>query len=235
MQINSVSAANFGNFYNETRVRNIFNEFIPQNRHVLGSDSFEKHDIVLDTALEKLKELEFSKEDINKVRRFGAKPMFLSGKEALDFAKKEKIPIVFGEVDQPDIHAQWINDKRTIVINEAYRNNKEPAIVYAISSAILHELGHAKDGDGVSSIQEEIDCLSMNALAFNEFKKKNSELFKKTDLPIIKDGVELYTNLFMGNDKKALEERIRLKYGTLPVGSPNHKPKRFAHKVAEFV
>ena len=235
MQINSVSLTNFGNFYKETKIKNIFNSFIHPKNLEVSSDNFVKQSDVLNTALEKLGELEFSKEDIKKVRRFGANPMFLNGKDALDFAKKENIPIVFGEVDQPDIHAQWINDKRMIVINEAYRDNKETAVIYAISSAILHELGHAKDGDGVSSIQEEIDCLSMNALAFNEFKKKNPEIFNKSDLPIIKDGVELYTNLFMGNDKKALEERIRLKYGTLPVGSPNHKPKRFAHKVAEFV
>ncbi len=231
MRINSVYPVYFGSSFDMVQARSVFKGFLPENANV-QADSFEKKQDILNTALEKLSEIEFLKEDIEKVNRFGAKPMFSSGKEALDFAKKENIPIVFGEVDQPDIHAQWINDKRTIVINEAYKNNNEPAIIYAISSAILHELGHAKDGDGVSSIQEEIDCLAMNALAFNEFKKKNTELFKNSDLHIIKDGVELYTNLFMGNDKKALEERIRLKYGTLPVGSPNHKPKRFAHKVA---
>lgn len=234
MQINSVYPVHFGNSFDEAKARSVFNGFLPANKPIISVDTFEKKNDVLNAALEKLSEIEFAEDDIKKVNRFGANPMFSSGKEALEFAKKENIPIVFGEVDQPDIHAQWINDKRTIVINEAYRDNKEPAIVYAISSAILHELGHAKDGDGISSIQEEIDCLSMNALAFSEFKKKNPEIFKNSNLPIIKDGVELYTNLFMGNDKKALEDRIRLKYGTLPVGSPNHKPQRFAHKVAEF-
>ena len=234
MKIDFSAQIKFGSGFDETAIRSVYGKFIPANKDILPADSFEKNTDTLDLALEKLSELNFSKDDIKKIQRYGARPIFKSGREALDFARTNKIPIVFGEVEQPDIHAQWVNDRHVIVINSKYKDNKEPAIVYAISAAIMHELAHAKDGDGISSIQEEIDCLAMNALAFNEYKKKNPQLFKDINLPIIKDGVELYANLFMGNNPKALEERVKSKYGNLPVGSPNHEPKKFAMKIAEF-
>ena len=234
MKVNLFAQLHFGNAFDEAKIKSVYGNFIPSNRAVVLPDSFERNDNVLNEALEKLSTLRFSPKDIKKVKRYGANPVFMSGQEALEFAKSNKIPIVFGKVDLPDIHAQWVNDKHTIVINDAYRMNKEPAVVYAISAAILHELAHAKDGDGISSIQEEIDCLSMNALAFNEYKKQNPKMFENVDLPILKDGVELYTDLFMGNNSKALEERIRLKYGNLQIGSPKHEPQKFALKVANL-
>ncbi|MCR4881908.1 MAG: hypothetical protein K6A44_08170 [bacterium] len=233
MKVNFYPYMNFGSL-DEVKAKTVYGNFIPQNRSVVLPDSFERSEDVLIEALDKLSGLRFSADDIKKVRRYGANPVFASGQEALNFAKTNKIPIIFGKVDQPDIHAQWINDKHTIVINDAYRTNNNPAVTYAISAAILHELAHAKDGDGISSIQEEIDCLSMNALAFNEYRKQNPKLFDNVSLPILKDGVELYTDLFMGNNEKALIERIRLKYGSLQAGSPNHEPQKFAMKVANI-
>lgn len=216
------------------KARTIYGSFIPAARSVVLCDTYEKSDDVLTEALDKLSTLKFSNDEIKKVQRYGAKPVFKSGKEALDFAKEQNISIVFGKVDQPDIHAQWQNDKNTIVINELYRENRDEALVYAISAALLHELAHAKDKDGISSIQEEIDCLAMNALAFNEYKKQNPTLFQQNASPIIKDGVALYADLFMGNDEGALVDRVRLKYGNLKTGSPNHEPQKFALKVANL-
>ena len=79
-------------------------------------------------------------------------------------------------------------------------------------------------------MQEEINCLGMNALAFNEFRKQRPDLFKNQNAPIIEDGVELYANLFFGNDEKALVERIRLKYGYLPSANSKHTESDFVKK-----
>ena len=55
-------------------------------------------------------------------------------------------------------------------------------------------------------------------------------LFKNQNAPIIEDGVELYTNLFFGNDENALVKRIKLKYGYLPISNSKHTLSDFAKK-----
>jgi len=145
--------------------------------------------------------------------------------------RKNDIEVVFDKVDTDDIHAQWINSQNKIVINEKYRNTRSMAEIYAISAALFHEISHAKDKDSISSIQEEIDCLAMNALAFNVFLNKHPKIFNGNSSPIIKDGVALYTNLFLGDDKQALMKRIKLKYGDLKLESPNHKASEFAKEI----
>ena len=157
----------------------------------------------------------------------------MSGKEAMDYARNSNISIIFGKVDQPDVHAQWVNDKRTIVINDRYKDSKNPAEIYAISAAILHELAHSKDNDGISSIQEEIDCLALNALAYEFYDKKYPKLFKNASAPIIQDGVALYAKLFLENHPQELKERIKLKYGNLSTESPYHPADKFALKISE--
>ena len=173
MKINCYSQVKFCHSYSNARMKSVYAGFFPQDKKIQSGDLHDKNNDTINLALEKLSELNFSKSDIEKVARYGAVPVFKNGKEAIEFAKANSIPIIFGKVDQPDIHAQWVNDKNTIIINESYRFTKSPEIIYAISAAILHELGHAKDADGISSIQEEIDCLSLNALAFNEFNTLN--------------------------------------------------------------
>lgn len=235
MKINFSAQVRFGNFSDESKIRGIYDGFIQPDKKIINVDRFEKSPNILNLALNLLEQIEFATEDIKRVKRYGARPVFRSGKEAVEFAKVHQIPIIFGKVAQPDVHAQWDNSQKTIVINEMYKNTQNPADLYAISSAILHELSHAKDDDGISSIQEEIDCLAMNAMAFNVYQKRNPELFKGANSPIIKDGVALYTRLFMGDNKAALEERVRMKYGNLPAGSPNHEPQKLALEIAKKV
>jgi len=185
----------------------------------------------LDLALKYLSDLEFLPDDVEKVKKLGIRQIFKSGKEAVRFAHENNIPIIFDKVDAEDIHAQWLNNRHVIVINDRYKNTKNPAEVYAISAALIHELAHAKDNDSISSVQEELDCLAMNALAFNVFNKKNPALFAKNNAPIINDGVALYTKLFLNGDRKALVDRIKLKYGDLSLESPNHSASAFAKEI----
>ncbi len=209
----------------------LYRAFLPASKTFYNPDVYLRNPDILNISLNKLASLKFNKEDIAKVQRYGVKQIFKDGQEALSFAKNNDIKIVFGKVDKQDVHAQWLQDENKIIINDTYKDTRSMAEVLAISAAIFHELSHAKDRDGISSIQEEIDCLGMNALAFNVFRKQNPRIFTKDSSPIIKDGVELYTNLFLGDNEQTLLERIKLKYGSLPVESPNHKASAFAKKI----
>lgn len=215
---------------NELAVRNLYKNFISINKPIYDKDVYIKDFSTLNFALNKLSEVSFSKDDIKKIKRYGAKPIFKNGKEALKFAKDNNILITFEKVSSPDIHAQWINIENKIIINDRYKNTRNLAEIYAISAAIIHELAHAKDKDDISSIQEEINCLAMNALAFNAFRNENPDLFKGQNSPIIEDGVELYSNLFLGDNKEALIQRIKLKYGDLATTSENHPASDFVQK-----
>lgn len=98
-------------------------------------------------------------------------------------------------------------------------------MILAISEAMFHEAGHSKDKDGLSSIQEEIDCLALNTLAFRYHSLKYAKVFEKAkDSAIINDGVALYAKLYFDKDpnKQALVNRIIEKYGDLDFTSPNH-------------
>ncbi len=206
----------------------LYKDFVQLKRESFSIETPQADSLVL--ALKHLQGLTFEKADVEKVKRFGVELAFNSGREALDFAKENQIPIIFDKIP-PEIHAQWQNTRRTIVINDKYKSTKDPAEILAISSAILHELSHAKDNDGISSIQEELDCLAMNALAFTAFQRKTPELFTGVSSPIIDDGVAIYSKLFMGNDENALKTRVRLKYGDLNIESPNHVAKAFAKDI----
>ena len=215
----------------ETKARNVYSPFLSESKPIHNPDVFIRDIDSLAVAVDHLRTLKFDDSDVKKVKRYGVVPSFRDGAEAVDYARKQGISVVFGPILFYDVHAQWINKTKTVVINDRYQDTRDAADIYAISAALLHELSHAKDGDGESSIQEEINCLGMNALAFSAFRRKNPRVFDGAQSPIIKDGVELYSNLFMGDDENALINRIRLKYGDLPLESPGHAASTFAKKI----
>ncbi|MDD3594144.1 MAG: hypothetical protein PHX18_05915 [Candidatus Gastranaerophilales bacterium] len=241
MQINIINNINnsFGTaLYDESKVKNLYNDFFTGNFTykpvLIQEDQFNLHSNILDTAFKSLESIEFNPEDVQHIKKLGAKICFNNGKEAIDFAAGNKISIIFDEVDHPDIHAQWSKERNTIVINQKYKNEKGFDIMLAISASIMHELSHAKDKDYYSSIQEEVDCLAMNSLVFNAYNKKYPNAFKNSVAPIIKDGVELYAKLFFSPDSARLIKRISEKYGDLPIESPNHKANLIAHMIKQL-
>ena len=204
-----------------------------------SSQSFEKNQFgkftvpknIINCAVEELNNLSFDKNDLKKFEILGGKLIFKNGKEAVDFSKKNNIKIDFDKMENPSIHAQWSEAQNKIIINNKYKNTNKIAEILAIASSILHELSHAKDNDSTSSIQEEIDCLGMNSLAHSAFSKKYKNVFLGQQSPIIKDGVELYANLYFNDKKENLIKRISKKYGNLPVQSPNHNETPLAKEI----
>lgn len=190
-------------------------------------------DATIFSALNYLKNLEFNKNDVAYIQSQGAILPFLSGKEALDFINNSNVRIKFATLASPKIHAQYDFENNFIKINELYKNTQNPAEILAIAEAILHEAGHAKDKDGLSSIQEEINCLALNAVSHRVLSQKYPNAFSSADSPIVKDGVCVYSELFFDKDpsKTKLVERIRAKYGFLPVGDFKHPPSALALKV----
>lgn len=184
-------------------------------------------------ALTELKNLKFAPEDLMYLKSIGVNPPFKTGQEALDFIKKENIRILYEPTSEKGVHAQYDFYKNLIVINENYRNTDDFAVILAISEAILHETGHAKDKDSYSSIQEELDFLGMNAIAHRAFMKKYGNLFSEAQEPIIKDGVSVYAKLFFDADpeKRGLINRIKDKYGNLPSGDSMHPPGIIARNI----
>lgn len=187
-------------------------------------------------ALTELKKLKFAPEDIMYLKSFGVNIPFKSGAEAVDFIEKQNIRIIFEPTSENGVHAQYDFYKNLIVINKNYKDSDDFALTLAISEAILHETGHAKDKDGYSSIQEELNFLGMNAIAHRAYMKKYGNLFTDSNAPIINDGVSVYAKLFFDPDpeKKALIKRIAEKYGDLPSGDSKHPPGIISRNIKNY-
>ena len=205
----------------------------PSNKNSIEKSFPWLKDSIILQSINYLKDLEFDKGDIRYVQSLGAVLQFYSGKEAFDFINKSNVRIKFETLSSPSIHAQYDYEDNFIKINDLYKNTQNPAEVLAIAEAILHEVGHAKDKDGHSSIQEEINCLALNSVAHKALVKKYPTAFLNADSAIVKDGVCVYADLFFDDDrlKAKLVERIRQKYGFLPVGDFNHPPSALAYEV----
>lgn len=180
--------------------------------------------IILAQALSFLSDVEFCQEDKDYVTGMGADIVYESGKDALNFLKKNDISIKFAPLHSKENHAQYVNKDKTILINDRYSYTRNFGDILAISEAIFHEAVHAKDKDDLSSLQEEFDALAMNVLANRYHCKKYPFVFETSYSDIIHDGVLLYSNLFFDEDpkKSALLKRIDEKYGELSLESPNH-------------
>ena len=192
-------------------------------------------DNVLTTALSEINELTFAPEDIKYMESIGIKLPFKSGRECVDFIEKENIRLHFAKPYEKGVHAQYSFDRNAIMINKKYQNTKDFAVMLAIGEAILHEAGHAKDKDGQSSVQEELNFLGMNAVAHRAFIKKYGKFFSNSTAPIVADGVSIYEKLFFDPDpdKKRLIARMKEKYGDLPSGDRLHPPGKIARAVLQ--
>ena len=188
------------------------------------------HDPTLIAAVNELNNIAFDKSDIAYLQNMGAYAPYSSGSEAVNFIKDANLRITFAPMQSKHTHAQYEYDKNTIMINDIYRGATDFPVILAIAEAILHEAGHAKDYDGDSSIQEELDFLGMNAIAHRAFTKKYGDIFKGYDELIVKDGVSIYEKLFFAPnpEKDALVKRVRTKYGYLPAGDHLHPPGNLA-------
>lgn len=180
---------------------------------------------ILQQALSRLGQLYNLPTDETYIYQLGVNPVFHSGREAVQLIQGRNIRVEFGDMGDSPAHAQWAADQNLIMINQRYRGDSSPDTVRAIAEAIYHEAGHAKDGDGISSIQEETDCLALNTMA-HRFHEAQDPVYAQNSSQsrLMSDGVALYPKLFFDNDptKQALTNRIILKYGDLPFESQNH-------------
>lgn len=185
------------------------------------------------SALAELHDLNFDPEDIKYLKNMGVNVPYNIGAEAVHFIEKQNIRIIFDRTSEKTIHAQYDFGKNIIIINNRYKNTKDFSVILAIGEAILHEAGHAKDNDGDSSIQEELDFLGMNAVAHRAFLRKYGNIFSDSNEPIVHDGVSVYAKLFFEPDpeKQNLIERVRSKYGDLPSGDRMHPPGALARTI----
>lgn len=160
----------------------------------------------------------------------GVNILFRNGREALERMRQLGVRVEFGDTGDPKAHAVWIQPENRIVINHQYRGTMSLPVHYAIAAAIYHEAGHITgNADDESSIQEEIDCLALNAMAYRAHVVRNPEYAKAvTRAPyrrLFDDGVALYARLFFDADplKRTLVNRIIEKYGMLAPESPGHR------------
>lgn len=205
---------------------------VPQNNssvNILASFPWLKNHSI-EFALNSLQDVKFKQDDVTYMNSMGLTLPFLSGKEAIDFLKENNVRIGYTKMSDPSIHAQYDFEKNFIGINEKYKNTNDFPVILAISEAILHEAGHAKDNDDFNSIQEELQCLALNVLAHKYHKALYPTIFENKSENIIKDGVELYSQLYfdVNPQKDALVKRVQDKYGFLPVGDEKHIPSPLA-------
>ncbi len=201
--------------------------------------------MIINQALQRLLRIQHLPQDEAYIRHMGVNPPFRTGAEALQLILNRNIRVAFGDMGDSPAHAQWVADQNLIMINQRYRGDTAPATIYAIAEAIYHEAGHAAgNGDNESSIQEELDCLSLNTLA-HRYHEAIDPAYAQTASTsrLIADGVALYAKLFFDPDpaKQALVNRVVQKYGDLPLWSPGHmvpppiNPKPLAYRVAERI
>ena len=185
---------------------------------------------IITSALDELKKVKFSLADITYLKNMGLEIPFKSGADAVEFIKTSNLRISFDDTGAEGIHAQYNYNENKIMLNKKYKNTSDTADVLALAEAILHESAHAKDNDGASTIQEELNNLGMGVLAHRFFEKKYPEVFNHANTLIVNDGVNIYARIFFDKDpqKIALKERVRQKYGLLPAGDELHPASKLA-------
>ncbi len=181
------------------------------------------------------------------MHHMGVTPPFQNGAQALQLIQQKGIRVEFGDMGDSPAHAQWISEQNLILINQRYRGDASPTTLKDIAAAIYHEAGHASgNGDGESSVQEELDCLALNTLAYRYHAATDPGYAAASSQSALSaDGVALYPKLFFDVDpqKQKLINRVVQKYGDLPMWSPGHAvppitpgtPKGLAYRVAEQV
>lgn len=184
-------------------------------------------------ALEELKQIKFDHNDVIYMRAMGVQDIFESGQDAYDFINNNNVQVKFAKFDDPKVHARWVFEQNDILINSDYKKLNDHAAILALSEAILHEAGHAKDLDGMNSIQEELNCLALNVLGHRYHKKNHKHEFMGQTSPLFTEGVTLYNKLFFDFDinKTALKRRIKEKYYDLNPDCTKHKASEFAEEI----
>lgn len=183
---------------------------------------------IIQQALNLLGQIRNLPQDEAYIRHLGVNPGFRNGQDAMQVIRNKGIRVEFGDMGDSPAHAQWMSDQNLIMINQRYRgDSSDPATLRAISEAIYHEAGHAAgNGDGESSVQEELNCLALNTLAHRYHAATVPGYASNiSNNRLLSDGVALYAKLFFDPDpqKQALVNRVVEKYGDLPLTSPGHE------------
>lgn len=186
-------------------------------------------------AMDELSKVQFHPNDILYMKNLGVNLPFENGKDAVEFLKRKNIEVAYAEFSNPNVHA-CLDTSQAVpkaLINSRYKDLASFSDILAISEAMFHETGHAKDGDSENSIQEEINCLGLNVLAHQYYKNTYPDIFKNRQSPLYSEGVSLYDKLFFDFDsnKNALKDRIAEKYGFLNVSSRNHPGSQMAYDI----
>lgn len=186
-------------------------------------------------AMDELSKVNFSTNDVLYMKNLGVNLPFENGKEAVDYLNSKNIDVMYANFSNKNVHACLDTTQNTpvVLINSNYKDLASFPDILAISEAMLHEAGHAKDDDSDNSIQEEIDCLALNVLAHQHYKETYPDIFKDQNSPLFFEGVSLYNKLFFDFDpeKTALKKRIAEKYGFLNASSKNHLASNLAHDI----
>ena len=188
-------------------------------------------------ALSELDKVEFLPNDLIYVKNLGANPPFNNGHEAIEWIKNSGAKILYADFSNPKVHAclNYDKDKGTMIfINSNYKDKCSHSDVLAISEAIFHECGHGKDQDSENSIQEELNCLSLNVLAHRFYEKKYPKVFDNQNSFLYTEGVCLYPKLFFSFYKNALKQRIADKYGYLQSGDSKHPATKIADEIKDI-
>ncbi len=197
-----------------------------------------KQEDTISRALNELKKVEFSTNDIIYMQNLGVNMPFKNGLEAVDYLNNKHIDIAYANFSNDSVHAclDTTNEVPVVLINSNYKDLATFSDILALSEAMFHETGHAKDNDSINSIQEEIDCLALNVLAHQFYKKTYPDVFKNQTSPLYSEGVNLYDKLFFDFDlnKAALKQRVSEKYGYLNTASPYHQASLMAREIKEI-
>lgn len=197
--------------------------------HVLTLPPLRAKDPEIMAALRILEQTQNLPEDEVYLQSLGVNILFKNGQEALAVIRRLNATVEFGDTGDPTAHAVWDQQANKMLINQRYRGNMSMPVLYAIAASIYHEAGHAtRLGDGQSSIQEELDCLALNTMAYRSHLARNPYYATASASGplryLFENGVALYPKLFFDPDphKRALVNRIIEKYGMLPPDSPDH-------------
>lgn len=189
-------------------------------------------------ALNELEQVEFSPNDILYMKNLGVDMPFKNGRDAVNYLNSKHIDIKYAEFSNRSVHACLDTSEKipVVLINSDYKDLATFPDILALSEAMIHEAGHAKDNDSINSIQEEINCLALNVLAHQHYKNAYPDVFENQNSPLYLEGVNLYDKLFFDfdPDKKALKKRISEKYGYLNIASPHHAASPMAQEIKKM-
>lgn len=235
MKINGINTAFYGNFgllkkSGSKKADTVKNTADAKTKGGIYIKPVSANPAQRDTITQSIKELskvKFSPNDILYMKNLGINLPFMSGMEAVEYLNRQNISVSYAEFSNPDVHACLDTTQKTPValINSNYKDLASFSDILAISEALIHEIGHAKDGDSENSIQEELDCLALNVLAHEYHKKTYPDVFEGKNEPLFSEGVSLYPRLFFDFDpnKAKLKNRVAEKYGFLDISSKNHQ------------